>query len=530
MGVALACATAGIGAGREALADRVPVIVLSTATAPHGEATAQLARINAALSGDAQLGPALGQALQERFGRRPPTANTLADSTARIDAARAAYNNAAASTDTEAMNAALDTLERIAGEFEAQPDILSAFPEAREQLARALLFVANTTIQSAPARADDAIRRLATADPQRVLSARAASSAVRQAFTQSVQQVATAGIVVESDTPGCEVFRSGRSVGNAPAQLSNLAPGSHHRISLRCGGRTSLVHPVTIASGSTSTFRIDIQLDSALDVLDAPTLRYSSLPDGQRRWVTDLAQLGRALGAMRVFGLIASEDKVIAIDVVSATIVGESSVTDGAQIRRLARGPAGSSGSRPSENNGTPAGTRSNGSNSGRVINGSGNSNTPNTNSNGDNSNTVRPPDVRVSTGSGARTPEPQYRDEVREVRGGVPAGAFVLGALGVGSFGAGIALGTISQSSLNRAQQLGRSATDAPRDRDGLLETAATYNYLAIGAHALGGVLVVTGTLVGIFARSTTTVTERVRISAAPLHGGGMVLVGGAL
>jgi hypothetical protein len=59
---------------------------------------------------------------------------------------------------------------------------------------------------------------------------------------------------------------------------------------------------------------------------------------------------------------------------------------------------------------------------------------------------------------------------------------------------------------------------------------TAATYNYLAIGAHALGGVLVVTGTLVGIFARSTTTVTERVRISAAPLHGGGMVLVGGAL
>jgi hypothetical protein len=356
-----------------------------------------------------------------------------------------------------------------------------------------------------------------------VLSARAASSAVRQAFTQSVQQVATAGIVVESDTPGCEVFRSGRSVGNAPAQLSNLAPGSHHRISLRCGGRTSLVHPVTIASGSTSTFRIDIQLDSALDVPDAPTLRYPSLPDGQRRWVTDLAQLGRALGAMRVFGLIASEDKVIAIDVVSATIVGESSVTDGAQIRRLARGPAGSSGARPSENNANNGATRPNGNNSGRVI-------TNTTNNTGDNSNTVRPPDVRVSTGSNVRTPEPQYRDEVREVRGGVPAGAFVLGALGLGAFGAGIAVGTMSQSQYNRAQQLGERSTDAPRDRDGLLETAATYNYIAIGAHALGGALVVTGTLVGIFARSTTTVTERVRISAAPMHGGGMIVMAGAL
>jgi hypothetical protein len=525
MGVALACAGTVVWAGRDARAQQttarsqelgnsqVPVIVLTTTTAPQGEAAGQLGRINAALQGTAQLGPALGQLIRERFGRRPPTTNTLADVNTRIAAARSAYSAAAASTDTAAMNTALETLERIAGEIEAQPDILATFPDAREQLARALLFVADTTIQTTANRADDAIRRLATIDPQRVLTARAASSAVRQAFSQRVQDIANAALVVRSPQPGCEVFRDGRSVGNTPAQLSNLSPGSHHRISIRCGGRTSLMHPVTLGAGTNSTIDIDVQLDTAIDLLDAPSLRYETLEAGRDRWVQDLARIGGAIGAQRVMGVIPSEDKVIVVDVVSATITGESPITDGAQMRRLAFGHRtvrsgsssndrqGGSASRPSS--GQTAGTNSGGLNSG--------------------------PTVDVPGGSGAPRP-PQYREEQREIRSGVPAGAFVIGALGLGAIGAGVALGAVSQSALNRAQQLGELPTDVPRDRDALLENAALYNYLAIGSYALGGALVVTGTLYGIFGRSTTTITERIRISAAPTRDGAALVVGGTL
>jgi hypothetical protein len=491
------------------------VIVLTTTTAPHGEATGALGRINAALQGTAQLGPALGQLIRERFGRRPPTTNTLADVSNRISAARTAYNAAAASNDTAAMNAALESLERIAGEIEAQPDILATFPEAREQLARALLFVADTTIQSTANRADDAIRRLATIDPQRVLTARAASSLVRQAFAQRVQDIANAALVVRSPQPGCEVFRDGSSVGNTPAQLSNLSPGSHHRISIRCGGRTSLMHPVTLGAGTNSTLDIDVQLDTALDVLDAPSLRYETLEEGADRWVQDLARLGGAIGAQRVMGVIPSQDRVIVVDVVSATVTGESPLTDGAQMRRLAFGQ------RTPSNRDTPTdrtSARHNGQNG--AQNGSNTAQGGGLNSG---------PGVDVPGGSGAPLP-PQYREEQREIRGGVPAGAFVVGALGLGAIGAGVALGAVSQSALNRAQQLGELPTDVPRDRDSLLENASLYNYLAIGSYALGGALIVTGTLYGIFGRSTTTVTERVRISAAPTRDGAALVVGGTL
>lgn len=534
MGVALACAATVVGAGRDARAQQstlraqtatqsqVPVIVLTTTTAPQGEAAGALGRINAALQGTAQLGPALGQLIRERFGRRPPTTNTLADVNNRIAAARNAYNAAAASNDTAAMNAALETLERIAGEIEAQPDILATFPEAREQLARALLFVADTTIQSTANRADDAIRRLATIDPQRVLTARAASSSVRQAFTQRVQDIANAALVVRSPQPGCEVFRDGRSVGNTPAQLSNLSPGSHHRISIRCGGRTSLMHPVTLGAGTNSTLDIDVQLDTALDLLDAPSLRYETLEAGADRWVQDLARLGGAIGAQRVMGVIPSQDRVIVVDVVSATVTGESPLTDGAQMRRLAFGQRTPSGRDNPTDRTSARPNGQNGSNSGQ----NGTQNGSNTaQSGGLNSG----PGVDVPGGSGAARP-PQYREEQREIRGGVPAGAFVVGALGIGAIGAGVALGAVSQSALNRAQQLGELPTDAPRDRDTLLENASLYNYLAIGSYALGGALIVTGTLYGIFGRSTTTVTERVRISAAPTRDGAALVVGGTL
>jgi hypothetical protein len=381
----------------------VPVVVLSTAAASATEATPRLSRVAAALSSQARVGPALSEELRERYGRRPPSVNTMLDAQARVDAARTAYNNAAAANDSANMNAALDALERVAGELEQQQDILATFPEAREQLSRALLFIANSTIQSSPARADDAIRRLAMVDPQRVLAARAASSAVRQAFAQRVQEMATAGLVVQSVPTGCEVFRDGRSVGNAPAQLSNLSPGSH-RISVRCGGRMSLMHPITVASGATATLVIDAQLDAALDLTDTPMLRYPSIEVGRARWVEDLAKLGSALGATRILGLVPSEDRVIAVDVVSATIVGESPVTDGAQLRRLATSEGLQSGARTVTSRGsttTPLGS----------------STTSGDSTQDGQSNTVRTPTVGVVSDNVTQR-RVEWREETREVRG----------------------------------------------------------------------------------------------------------------
>lgn len=512
--VASFAAVCAIAAEEKGWADGpVPVIVLATATTPAAEISPRLARVSASLAGNAQVGPALSQLLRERYGHRPPTTNTLADAGARVDAARSAYNNAAAANDSAAMNAALDALERVASELEAQADILATFPDAREQLSRALLFIANTTIQTSPTRADDALRRLATADPQRVLSARSASSAVRQAFTAQVAQVATASLIVESTPAGCEVFRDGRAAGNTPAQFSNLAPGTHHRVSVRCGGRTSLVHGVTVASGTTSTFRIDVQLDSALDLLDAPTIRYATLDAGRERWGADLVRLGSAIGAQRVFGLIAAEDRVIAVDVVSGAIIGESPVTDGAQLRRLALGAPGTAMS-------------------GRTIDPAGRTGDPHRGQNGQPSDQtpigVQTP--RVGLGETRQPPQEQWREVTREVRGGVPAGAFVLGSVGLAAIGGGITLGVFSQSSLNRAQQLGSNTSDVVGQWQGHMDDAALFNTLSIVSYATGGVLIVTGALVGVFGRSTTVVRERVRVSALPLHGGAGIVVGGAL
>jgi len=517
---AVACATLA-AAGRGWADGPVPVIVLATATTPASDAAPRLARVSAALASNAQVGPALAQLLRERYGARPPSTNTMTDAGARIDAARSAYNNAAAANDTAAMNAALDALERVATELEAQADILVTFPEAREQLARALLFIANTTIQSSPTRADDAIRRLATVDPQRVLSARAASSAVRQAFAAQITQVATAGLIVQSNPSGCEVFRDGRAVGNTPAQFSNLAPGTHHRVSVRCGGRTSLVHPVNVAPGTVSTFVIDAQLDNALDLMDAPTLRYATLEAGRDRWVADLARLGAAINAQRVFGLIAAEDRVIAVDVVSATIAGESPVTDGAQLRRLAFGPPGSGATAQGVNQRTVTGTSNAGGTTGNGAQGS----------DTQGGIGIRPPGVGIG-GEGTPPPREQWREETREVRGGVPAGAFVLGAAGLAGIGGGVTLGVLSQSSLNRAQQLGGNASDVVGQWQGHMDDAALFNTLSIVSYATGGALIVTGALIGIFGRSTTVVRERVRVSAVPmlLHGGAGLSLGGAL
>jgi hypothetical protein len=404
----------------------------------------------------------------------------------------------------------------VAGELEAQPDVLSTFPDAREQLARALLFVANTTIQLSPSRADDALRRLATMDPQRVIAARSASSAVRQAFAQRVQEVATAGLVVQSVPTGCEVFRDGRSVGTAPAQLSNLAAGTHHRINVRCGGRTSLVHPVTVAQGVTSTLTIDVQLDSALDVLESPALRYATLEAGRARWVEDLARLGTALGATRIFGLIPSEDRVIAVDVVSGSIAGESPVTDGAQLRRLAIGVGGgSSAARTTTNVGTGNGAThtDRGGNTGPRE-------TPGISVLPPNVGRERPPPTRP----------PPTREITREVRGGVPAGAFALGALGVAAVAAGPVLTGFSLGARNSAEQLGESPGDMAANRPRLLQDASTFQWAAVGAYAAGGALVVTGVLVGVFGRSTTTVVERVEAMVVPSRDGATLVIGGRL
>jgi hypothetical protein len=213
-----------------------------------------------------------------------------------------------------------------------------------------------------------------------------------------------------------------------------------------------------------------------------------------------------------MFGLIPSEDRVVAIDVVSGTLVGTSPVTDGAQLRRLALGPiTGNAGNASNASNGGSGGSLHN-ANAGRDP------------AQGDG------PRVSVGVGPQREQPPPLYREESHEVRGGVPAGAFVIGGLGVAGIATGVVFTGLSQGSYNRALQTGEAPSDSVRDRSQRLSDATTLNYVAIGSYALGGVLIVSGALYGIFGRSTTTVTERVRVSAAPTRDGAMVTIGGAL
>ena len=513
--IMIACSLLSLSA--IARADGIPFIVITGTSGNLQEAAPTVNRVAAAVGPSSWTGPSLSEALHTRFGRLAPVLNTRANIRTRVDAARASYTAAVDSSDTTTMNTALTQLEQIASELEAEPDLLATFADLREQHARALLFVANVTLRDTPQRADDALRRMVTIDAQQVLSARTSSTAVRAAFHQQIATFATAGLVVQSVAPGCEVFRDGRSVGRAPAQLSNLTPGSHHRISLLCAGQHSLLHPVLVAQGSTSTVSVDVQLDQALESNETPALRYGNLEQSSSRWVSDLAALGTALGAARMFGVIPSQDKVIVVDVVSGTLAGESPITDGALLRRLANGATVSSSANSQPNTAVQAHNTTN--------------NSGNSASNSEPANTVRPPQVGVGGNEGVQArqqPIPLF--VTQQVTNGYPATTIVIETLGLGALGTGIAMNVLSNNSLNRAEQI--STAELVAQRPTLLSQSQLYRTVAIAGYATGGALIVTGLLVGIFARDTRLVRVPTGVTAfvVPREDGVLAGIGGAL
>jgi hypothetical protein len=504
-----------------ATAQAVPVVLLAGSSTNLQELAPALNRVAASIGASAWTGPSLGEAIRSRFGRAAPTLNTLAGARVRIDAARAAYATAVEANDSAAMNSALDQLEQIASELESQPDLLATFADAREQHARALLFVANTTIAHTPQRADDAIRRMVTMDALQVLPARVASTAVRAAFSQQVAALATAGLVVQSVAPGCDVFRDGRSVGRAPAQLSNLTPGSHHRISVQCAGQHSLLHPVLVAQGSTSTVSIDIQLDQALEAGELSALRYSSPEVAAARWVRDLSAIGTALGSARVFGVAPSQDKVVVVDVVTASLAGEAPITDGALLRRLANGATVISSANQQTNIAVHANTTDRTSSP---------HSPPLDASNDAQSNTVRPPQVGVGGSAQAATSSSRAPQLVTtRVTRGYPVTTALLATTGAGAIAGGMVLSMLSANALNRAEQ--SATSEAGALRPGLLSQSQLQSTLSLVSYSVGGALLLTATLVGIFARDTQLVqTTNPVLAIAASPDGLAVTVRGAL
>ncbi|MDP3274437.1 MAG: PEGA domain-containing protein [Deltaproteobacteria bacterium] len=484
---------------------QVPVMVLSAEGAALGTSIEPV--VTALGASNVLVGPALAAAIRERYGRPAPVNNPLSAVSTRIDEQRRAYNSATAANDAALQASALDALDRIAGEIEQQADVLSAFSDARDQLARALLFVAETTLQTSPARADDALRRLAMMDPQRTLTARAASAAVRAAFTTQVQALATGALVVQSTPAGCEVSRDGRSVGLSPAQLTGLAPGSHHRVSIRCGGRQSLLHPAQVGQGVTSTLTIDSQLDSALSLGDLPALQYSSLDGTRARWADDLARIGTALGVVRIVGVLAGRNEAVIVDVVRSAIVAESPLSDIARLRTYALGSAISQ----TQSTGTPS-TATTPANTLPAP-----EHTTTTAS-----NQVRGPDVRVSEVA-VVAPPPERREVRTTVRGGVPAMAIVLGVVGAGGIVAGVFLDGMSQGARNRAEQWGSNPADRVMGRQAEETSAQTFQIASLVSVGAGAGLVLTGVLYGILGRSShvesTWVTARLtpRVHVGP-------------
>jgi hypothetical protein len=240
---------------------------------------------------------------------------------------------------------------------------------------------------------------------------------------------------------------------------------------VQCGGTASLVHPVDVVARTRATVVIDAQLDAAIVMDDAtPTLRYASVSLGRPRLASDLAVLGRALGAQRAYAVIASQDRVVVVDVGTSTEVGESPVTDGSRLRALLTQPVAVAPALASRTHATE----------------------------------------NTQSGSGST---PHASIVVR--RGGVPASAIVLGALGLVSIGAGAFSLMEATSAGNRAEQ----AQD-PMTRLDATHEQRNWQIGEIVGFAAGGSLVLTGLLIGILARPSEEAT--VHVSAMPLSGGG--------
>lgn len=318
-------------------AQSVPVLVTSIATAPGAQATRDTASLASALENRVLIGPALSSAIEERYGSRDRWTDTMQPVRTRITRSRRAYGDAIANGQAAVAEALLRSLEEDAQTLLSQPEGLDRMRENREALMSALLFVAESSHADRPARASEAARRLAEAIPELTLGPRAASAAVRQLYREQVTQLANASLVVQSVPDACVVRRNGQTVGNAPAQLQGLVAGSH-RVSIQCGGRSSLVHRVNVGAGATSTVQIDIGIDRALEFGDMPTLRYDNAQAESERFVNDSAVIANALGSDRVIVLHAQSRRAALIDVLSKRVLFESEPGQFTELARVIRG------------------------------------------------------------------------------------------------------------------------------------------------------------------------------------------------
>jgi hypothetical protein len=236
-------------------------------------------------------------------------------------------------------------------------------------------------------------------------------------------------------------------------------------LQVQCGGTVSLVHPIDVVARTRSTVVIDSQLDNALAIDDAtPALHYPTIAIGRARLVSDLSIVGRALGAQRAYAVIASEDRVVVIDVSASSEVGESPVTDGSRLRALLTQPVSVNPALAGANHGV--------------------TNTPVANTN---------TGANVTHASGGAS---------------VPVAGIVLGVIGLGGIGFGAYATVATDNAHNRAEQ-----SQTAESRRAAADSESLWRIAQISGFAAGGALVITGVLVGIFARDRG---ERAAVRAA--------------
>ncbi len=465
-------------------AQPVPVLFVQGGTADEStQGTAAVNRVAAAIGPSALTGAALAHEVAAHYGAPAPQGDPLAAARERVRVARRLWSDLALAGDTAGAERALDSLDTAARDLEAMPDAADANPENLASLQLALLFLAERwDTGGLPTRAADAMRRLARADPAIAFTARAASPAVQQLYAAAVASLPRGALSVDSAPPGCTVIRDGRPVGAAPVELQDLAQG-RHRIQVQCGGTASLVHPVDVVARTRATLVIDTTLDAALAQSTAtPALRYPSLALSRPRLASDLALLGRAVGARRAFAVIPSEDRVVVVDVSASSEVGDAPVTDGSRLRALITQPVSV----------TP------------VLSHAA-------------SDTASHTAERVPSESSARPPV-----VVRRSAGGVSAAGIVIAVVGLGGVGAGAYGAVANASATNRAEQSEDALTRAQST-----SAQRTWQIVEIAGFAAGGALVLTGVLVAVLTRGHDEVTTvNVRASALP-EGGAWVGVG---
>jgi hypothetical protein len=465
-------------------AQQVPVMLVGTRGDAPTVGLPAVNRVAASLGADAMVGAQLTREITQRYAAPPVAGDPLAPARERARAARRAWSEAVAASDAAAAAQALEALDQAAREMESQPEALDASTDNRRALEQALVFLAERhDAAGATTRAEDAMRRLAAIDPGIAFTASAASPSVQQLYARAVATMPRGALTVDSVPAGCTVVRDGRDAGTAPVELQDLAP-RRHRIALRCGALHSLVHQVEVAARTRATLVIDAQLDAALEPQGTPALRYATASQARARAAGDLAVLGRALGVRRVFGVLAHEDRVVVVDVGAAAAVGEAAVTDGSRLRALVQEPVSPAASATAVASGPASAS------------------------------------VAPVTGAGAVRND-EEEDHAPRVRrgGGVPAGALVIGGLGVAVLGVGVYGALARADEQNRAEQA--ESAVARRDAESPVTVALQW-----GGLAGGGVLLVTGVLVGVLAGGEDARERGVRASVLPLPGG--VAVGG--